>query len=128
MGNPTLGWLPVQLRLANQEKVHPIGRISNLVVDIEGMKLHVEFDVIEVFVYGGSYPTLLGIGWANYSMVVINFKKRVMTFENQDVGFIAPMYPQEGCRYIEPMKNEVGRSWDHAYNIYEDYIHPTIDD
>ena len=51
-----------------------------------------------------------------------------MTFENLDVRVIAPMYPQEGCRYIEPMKNEVGRSLDHAYNIYEDYIYPTVDE
>ena len=36
------------------------------------------------------------------------------------------MDPQEGWRYIEPVKDEVGRSWDHAYNIFEDYIHPTI--
>ena len=50
-----------------------------------------------------------------------------MTFENQDFKVIAPMDPREGCRYIEPVKDEVGRSWDHAYNIYEEYIHPTID-
>ena len=50
-----------------------------------------------------------------------------MTFENQDFKVIAPMYPQEGWQYIEPVKDEVGRSWDHAYNISEDYIHPTID-
>ena len=37
------------------------------------------------------------------------------------------MEPQEGRRYIEPVKDEVGRSWDHAYNISEDYIHPTVD-
>ena len=37
------------------------------------------------------------------------------------------MDPQEGRRYIEPVKDEVGRSWDHAYNISEDYIHPTLD-
>ena len=75
MGNPTLGWSPVQLRLANQEKVHPIGHVSNLVVDIEGMKMHVDFDVIEVVEDSGYYPMLLGIGWANDSMLVINFKK-----------------------------------------------------
>ena len=91
------------------------------------MKTHVEFDVIEVVVDVGSYPTLLGIGWDNYSMVVINFKKRVMTFENKDVRVIAPMDPQEGCRYIELVKDEVGRSWYHAYNISKDYIHPTVD-
>ena len=36
MGNPTLGWSSVQLQIANQEKVQPIGHVSNLVVDIEG--------------------------------------------------------------------------------------------
>ena len=75
MGKPTLGWSPVQLRLANQAKVQPIGCISNLVVDVEGMKMYVYFDVIEVVEDGGSYPTLLGIGWANDSMAVINLKK-----------------------------------------------------
>ena len=93
MGNPTLGWSLVHLRLANQAKVQPIGRVLNLVVDIEGMKTCVDFDVIEVVGDGGSYPTLLGIGWANDSMAVINFKKCVMTFENQDVRVIAPMNP-----------------------------------
>ena len=48
MGKPTLGWSPVQLRLANQAKVQPNGRVSNLVVDVEGMKTYVDFDVIEV--------------------------------------------------------------------------------
>ena len=96
MGNPTLGWSPAQLHLENQVKVQPIGRVSNLVVDIEGMKTCVEFDVIEVVGDGGSYPVLLGIVWANYSMVVINFKKHVMTFENQYVRVISPMDPQEG--------------------------------
>ena len=36
------------------------------------------------------------------------------------------MDPQEGRRYIEPIKDEVRRSWDHVYNISEDYIHPTV--
>ena len=77
MGNPTLGWFSVQLCLANQEKVQPIGRISNLVVDIKGMKTHADFDVIEVVEDGDLYPPLLGIGWDNDSMVVIIFKKEL---------------------------------------------------
>ena len=96
MGNPKLGWSPVQLQLANQTKVHPISHFSNLVVDIEGMKTHADFDVIEVVEDGGSYPALLGIGWDNDSMEIINFKKWVMTFENQDVRVIDTMDPQEG--------------------------------
>ena len=51
-------------------------------VDIEGMKTHANFDVIEVVEDGGSYPSLLGIGWADDGMAVINLKKLVMTFEN----------------------------------------------
>ena len=50
-----------------------------------------------------------------------------MTFENQDVRVISPMDPQEGCRYIELVRYEAGRSQDHSYHISEDYIHPTID-
>ena len=36
------------------------------------------------------------------------------------------MDPQEGRQYIEPIKDEFSRSWEHAYNIFEDYIHPTV--
>ena len=75
MGNPTLVWSLVQLQLANQAKFQPIGRVSNLVIDIEDMKMHADFDVIEVVEDGVSYPALLGIRWANDSMEVINFKK-----------------------------------------------------
>ena len=35
------------------------------------------------------------------------------------------MDPNEGERYIELVKYEVFRGWDHAYNISGDYIHPT---
>ena len=75
MGKPTLGWSLVHLQLANQVKVHPIGRVSNSVVNIEGMKTHAKFDVIELVEDGGSYPALLGARWANDSMEVINIKK-----------------------------------------------------
>ena len=37
------------------------------------------------------------------------------------------MDPIEGLRYVEPIREEVVRGWDHAYNISEDYIHSTID-
>ena len=50
-----------------------------------------------------------------------------MTFENQDIRVIALMDPNEGRMYIEPVKDEVVRGWDHAYNISEDYVHPTVD-
>ena len=58
--------------------------------------MHADFDVIEFVEDGGSYPSLLGSGWDNDSMAVINLKNQVMTFENQDVRVIDPMDPQEG--------------------------------
>ena len=93
MGEPKLGWPPVQLRLANQAKVQPIRPMSNLVIDVEGMRTCANFDVTKVIDGGCSYPTLLGIGWANDSMTVIDFKKRLMTFENHDILVISPMDP-----------------------------------
>ena len=60
------------------------------------MKTYADFDVIEVVDGRGSYPAFLGIGWANDILAVINFKKRVMRFENQDIRFIALMDPTEG--------------------------------
>ena len=65
MGRPAFGWSPVQFWLDNQAKVQPAGRASNLVVNVEGMNIYANFDVIEVVDGGGSYPALLGIGWAN---------------------------------------------------------------
>ena len=53
-----------------------------MVVNVEGMRTHIDFDVIEVINGKVSYPVLLGIRWANDNMAVINFKKRMMTFEN----------------------------------------------
>ena len=44
MGKPMLVWSSIQLHLANQWNFKPIGRVSNLVVDIEGMKMHDDFD------------------------------------------------------------------------------------
>ena len=81
------------------------------------MKTYADFDLIEVIDGGGSSPAFLGIGWVNESMSVINFKKCMMTFENQDIRVITPMDPMEGKRYIEPVRDEAVKGWDHAYNI-----------
>ena len=96
MGGVTLGCSLMQLLLANQVKVQPIGRVLNLVIDVEGMKTYVDFDVVEVVEGGSSYPTLMGIGWANDSMAAIIFKKRVMTLENHEFKVIISMDPTEG--------------------------------
>ena len=73
-----------------------IGRFLHLVVEVEGVRTYDDFDVIEVVDGGGSYLALLGIGWANDNMEVINFKKCMMTFDNQDIRDIALMDRNEG--------------------------------
>ena len=96
MGQPKLRWSSVQLQLANEVKVQPIRRVSNLVVDVEGMRTRADFDIIEVVNGEELYPALPGVGWANNSMIVINFKKRIMTFENQYIRVVMPIDPDEG--------------------------------
>ena len=49
----------------------------------------------------------------------------MMTFENQEIRVIASMDSNKGRRYIEPVKDEFVRGWDHAYNISKYYVHPT---
>ena len=36
MGKPTLQWSPIQLRMVNQQKILPMGRLQGITVDIEG--------------------------------------------------------------------------------------------
>ena len=97
-------------------------------VEFEGIRTNADFDVIEIFNEGSSYPALLGIGWDNENLAMINFKKRVMNFETRDIQVIAPLDPSEGRRYVEPVKEEVVGGWDHAYKILGDYVHPTVDE
>jgi hypothetical protein len=37
MGEPTLGYSPVQMKLENQHKVFPIGRLKGVTVDLDGV-------------------------------------------------------------------------------------------
>ena len=53
----------------------PIRRVLHLLVEVEGLKTYVDFDVIKIIDEGSSYPALLEIGWANENPLVIKFKK-----------------------------------------------------
>ena len=54
------------------------------------------FDVIEIVDKTNPYPDLLGIGWEMENLMVINFKKRIMTFKNRDIIVIIPLDLVEG--------------------------------
>jgi len=46
MGRPTLQWSLIQLRMANQQKIIPMGRLQWLTVDIEGVSVLADFEEI----------------------------------------------------------------------------------
>ena len=64
MGEPKLEWSTIQLRMANQQKIIPLGRLPKVMVDIAGVKFLVDFEVIEIVEDVDPYPTLLGLDWA----------------------------------------------------------------
>jgi hypothetical protein len=86
-------------------------------VDIDGVRTFADFEVIEIVDNSCPYPTLLGIDWAFNNSTIVDLKKRCMKFERDGLRVIAPLDPDEGQRYMEPIIEE-----DHAYeleNIYK---------
>ena len=85
MGKPKLIYSPIQLRLANQQRGSPMGRLSYIPVDIDGVRSLVDFEVIEIINNSNPILALLGIDWAFENLVVINLKKKQMTFEGHNI-------------------------------------------
>ena len=131
MGNPHLDWSPIQLRLANQEKVLPIGRLSQVPVDIEGLCTFSNFEVINIADNTNPYSVLLGIDWEIDNQTIINFKKRILSFEDDEKRVVFPIDPLEGQRYVELVYSKGhGDYLDHIYNIstLKDYnVNSTVD-
>jgi len=107
MGRPTLQWSPIQLRMVNQQKNTPMGRLQGVTVDIEGASVLVDFEVIEIFDDSNPYPALLGIDWATDMNKVINLKKHKKIFEKKSLRVVVvPLYPTEGARYTEIVRDD----------------------
>ena len=83
MGEPTLGYSLVQLKLSNQHIFLPIGSFKGVTVDLDGVCTKEYFEVIEIVDGTTPYPTLLGLDWAFGNQVIINLKIRKMTFESK---------------------------------------------
>jgi hypothetical protein len=43
MGEPTLGYSPVQLKLENHHRVLPIGRLKGVTIDLDGVHAKEDF-------------------------------------------------------------------------------------
>ena len=48
MGSPKLSRSPIHLRLANQQRVSPLGRLAHVPVDIDGVHTFADFEIIEI--------------------------------------------------------------------------------
>jgi hypothetical protein len=129
MGEPTLGYSPIQLKLANQHRVLPISRLKGVTVDLDGVRTKADFEVIEIVDGTTPYPTLFGLDWAFDNQAIINLKTRKMTFESREYRFIAPLDPSEGERFVEPTcldLEEIGQLY-RTTAPHEDYVNPTAD-
>jgi hypothetical protein len=73
-------------------------------MDIDGVRTFVDFEVIKIVDDICLYPALLGINWSFNNSTVVDLKKRRMTFEGDVLRVIAPLDPDEGRRYIEPIR------------------------
>ena len=131
MGKPKLRYSPIQLRLVNQQRVSPMGRLSNVPIDIDGVQCLADFKVIEIIDDSNPFPALLGIDWDFDNLVVINLKKKQMTFEGYNIRIIEPLDPTQGSHYTESIHNkEETRDIDDLYKVtssQDDYIDLIVD-
>jgi len=85
MAKPKLAFSPIQLRLVNQQRVIPIGHLSSVPMDLDGVRNLADFEVIEIIDDSTPYPVLLGINWAFENQAIINLKKKIMSFEGKGI-------------------------------------------
>jgi hypothetical protein len=96
MGKPNLTRSPIQLRLANQHKIVPIGRLTHVNVNINGVCNIADFKVITIV--DGRKPYLYFIihDLDFDNQTIIDLKKRQMIFEVEYLRVIAPLDPTKG--------------------------------
>jgi hypothetical protein len=102
MGDPTLGYSPVQMKLADQHRVLPIRRLEGVTVDLDGVCTKEDLEVIEIVDDTTPYPTFLILDWEFDNQSIIKLKIHKMTFDSGEYRFIVPLDPSEGERVVEP--------------------------
>ena len=130
-GQETLRMVPHSIKACKSSKVLPVGRLGQVQVDIEGLRTFADFEIIDIVDDTTPYPALLGINWEIENQTIINFKIKILSFEDDEMWVVVPLDLLEGPRYVEPVQNEGhGDHLDTIYNITtlrEDYINPTAD-
>ena len=73
----------------------------------------------------------MGIDWAIDNQTIINFKKRILSFEDNEMRAMFLIDPLEGQRYVEPVYNEGEVDYlNQIYNVtalQKYYINPVVD-
>jgi hypothetical protein len=82
MGDPTLGYSPIHLKLANQHRVLLIGRLKGVTVDLDRVCTKANFELIEIVNGTTPYLELLGLDWEFDNQAIINLKTRKMAFNS----------------------------------------------
>jgi hypothetical protein len=129
MGEPTLGYSPVQLNIEKQHIVIPIGRMKGVIIDLDGVRFKADFKVIEIMDGTTPYPTLLGLDWAFDNRAIINLKTRKMKFESGENRVIMPLDSSKAERFVEPTcldLEEINQLY-RTTTCTEDYINTTVD-
>ena len=74
-----------------------MGRLQGVTVEIEGISMQTDFEVIEIVDDSNLYSALLGIDWGTDMNGVVNMKKQKMIFEKKSLHVIVPLDPAEGA-------------------------------
>ena len=106
MNKLRLDWYPFQLRIANQLKVLPIGRLTQVPVEFKVLRTYFDSEVIDIVNDTDPYPTVLVIDWEIENQTIINFKKSILSFEDSEIRVVAPIDLLEGQIYVELVHRE----------------------
>jgi hypothetical protein len=118
LGKPKLTYSPIQLKMANQYCIFPIGKLENVEIDVPGVKTVADFEVIKIMGDKDPYPALLGIDWDYDNYAVIDLKKDTMTFEADGIKVVQPLDHYVGPQYTEPTNNNMeGEDLDQFYTV-----------
>ncbi len=77
MGKPRLIYSLIRLQMENQQAFFPFGRLENVHVDIDGVKMFVDFEVIQIINESCAYPAFLS---QNSRTICLVYPLRGFTF------------------------------------------------
>lgn len=93
MGKLKLQWSTIQLKMVNRQKILPLGRLSDFIVGIDGVRTTTDIEIIEIVDDRNPYTLLLGLDWEFSNIGIINLPCGPLWKENNN-------WENVGLRYI----------------------------